>query len=89
MATTRTTKPMITIAREVMVRRSYSVPEEVATALENYALFLSEWGGSKVTPGDIVGKLAAKLGKDPAFLAWKTKPATAAQALAPSTPKDA
>ena len=64
-------KPLVTVAKDVSVRRSYSVPEEVATDLENYALFLSEFNGAKVSAGDIVGKLAAKLGKDPLFLDWK------------------
>lgn len=82
MAKSQAPKPLISIDRDVMVRRSYSVQEEIATVLDEYAAFLSAFNGSKVTPGDIVGKLAAKLGKDPAFMAWKSTPAAAVAATA-------
>ena len=82
-------KPLISIDRDVMVRRSYSVCDKVATVLDEYAAFLSAFNGAKVTPGDIVGKLAAKLGKDPAFLAWKRVPAAAAAVKASALQKDA
>ncbi len=66
-------KPLITIARDVSVRRSYSLSEEVAVMLDDYALFLSEFNSAKVSAGDVVDKLAARLAKDPMFVEWKKK----------------
>lgn len=64
-------KPMISIARDVTVRRSYSLAEETAVMLDDYAEFLSGFEKTKVTPGDIVQKLAEKLGRDPLFVEWR------------------
>jgi hypothetical protein len=64
-------RPMIDVAHISTARRSYTMPEEAASLLEEYANFLSDYTKCRVSPGDIIGKLVPRLRRDDLFMKWQ------------------
>jgi hypothetical protein len=73
MAKTSAAQPMLLIAPDVSVRRSYTLREDAATLLDDYATFLTDFTHAKVGPGDVIAELAARLAKDKVFAEWRRK----------------
>jgi hypothetical protein len=84
-------KPLITVTKDKAVRRAYSLNEDAAETVDEYASFLSEFTGRSVKPGDIIERLVEKLDKDPLFAEWRAKkktPAPATSVTSARTGKD-
>jgi hypothetical protein len=64
-------RPLIDVAHVSMARRSYTLSEDAADLLEEYANFLSDFTKFRVLPGDIVGKLSQRLRRDDLFMKWQ------------------